>query len=722
MKKTLFILVAIVFVLNLSSKAEDFSAVNSDGDTIYYKITSSIAPYTVAVSFKGNDFYTYQNEYTGSVTIPDSVLYNGNYYNVTSIDGYAFHYCIGLTSITIPNSVTYISYDAFQSCNGLTSVTIPNSVTYIGDYAFHACSGLTSITIPNNNAFIGEYAFHYTPWYHAKPDGLIYINNTLYAYKGTMPANTSIIVQSGTEAIAGSAFSGCSGLTSITIPNSVTSIGRSAFGECTGLTSITIPPSITSINSGVFAFCHALTSVTMPNSITYIGNSAFLECTGLTSITIPSSLISIDNYAFYNCSGLTSIKIPNSVTSIGYQAFCKCSGITSFVIPPYVDSIGLEAFRSCSSLDTVFFNAIYCNYIGDSTLPVFSWCNNFKTLVIGDSVQNIPSYAFYNRSTLTSIITKAINPPILQTNSFYGVGRTIPVYIPCNSVQSYNSAPFWSEFTNQITNTSTEFIDITICDGETFNFYGTIIDSAGVYTYFNGCNNVTLTLNINPITVTNQFDTICKGVEYSNYGFSFTSDTSGIYTQNLQTINGCDSIIVLNLVVNPTPDVPHDLSVHNITLSNTILSWKGNADSYDIYRDDTLIANVSDTVYVENYEMSINVTYCYNIKAKNDNGCESALSDTLCFGLYGLGNIENSNIQTKLYPNPTEGKAKLEVERLNSDAEVLVYDMIGRVIQKHTINKGNNELEIDLSIYAKGVYSIRIINDNINQTKKLIVQ
>ena len=74
------------------------------------------------------------------------------------------------------------------------------------------------------------------------------------------------------------------------------------------------------------------------------------------------------------------------------------------------------------------------------------------------------------------------------------------------------------------------------------------------------------------------------------------------------------------------------------------------------------------------------------------------------------------------YPNPTNNKAKLEVEGLNSDAEVLVYDMIGRVIQKHTINKGNNELEIDLSIYAKGVYSIRIINDNINQTKKLIVQ
>ncbi|MDD4001950.1 MAG: T9SS type A sorting domain-containing protein, partial [Bacteroidales bacterium] len=66
-------------------------------------------------------------------------------------------------------------------------------------------------------------------------------------------------------------------------------------------------------------------------------------------------------------------------------------------------------------------------------------------------------------------------------------------------------------------------------------------------------------------------------------------------------------------------------------------------------------------------------------------------------------------------------KASLEVEGLNVEAYVLIYDMVGRVIQRHKINKGKNELEIDLTGYAKGVYSIRIMNDNINQTKKLIV-
>ena len=66
--------------------------------------------------------------------------------NVTSI-GSAFFGCSGLTSITIPNSVTSIGTSAFYGCSGLTSVTIPNSVTSIGMSAFYGCTGLTSITI-----------------------------------------------------------------------------------------------------------------------------------------------------------------------------------------------------------------------------------------------------------------------------------------------------------------------------------------------------------------------------------------------------------------------------------------------------------------------------------------------------------------------------------------------------------------------------------------------
>lgn len=71
----------------------------------------------------------------------------------------AFSYCTGLTSVTIPNSVTYIGNYTFSCCSGLTSVTIPNSVTYIGSAAFSGCSGLTSVTIGSSVSYISGNAF-----------------------------------------------------------------------------------------------------------------------------------------------------------------------------------------------------------------------------------------------------------------------------------------------------------------------------------------------------------------------------------------------------------------------------------------------------------------------------------------------------------------------------------------------------------------------------------
>ena len=66
----------------------------------------------------------------------------------------------GLTSITIPNSVTSIGQSAFGDCRSLTSVTIPSSVTYIGDVAFALCFNLTSITSEIRNVFeTGNKAF-----------------------------------------------------------------------------------------------------------------------------------------------------------------------------------------------------------------------------------------------------------------------------------------------------------------------------------------------------------------------------------------------------------------------------------------------------------------------------------------------------------------------------------------------------------------------------------
>ena len=147
---------------------------------------------------------------------------------------YAFYGCSGLTSLTIPSSVTSIGNEAFHGCCGLTSLVIPSGVTSIGDEAFHGCCGLTSLVIPSGVTSIGDEAFY-----------------------------------------------GCSGLINLTIPSSVTRIGWSAFEGCSGLTSLVIPSSVTWISGEAFSGCSGLTSLVIPSSVTSIGKSAFSGCRGV---------------------------------------------------------------------------------------------------------------------------------------------------------------------------------------------------------------------------------------------------------------------------------------------------------------------------------------------------------------------------------------------------------------------------------------------------------
>ena len=81
--------------------------------------------------------------------------------------------CSSLTSVTIPNSVTYIGENVFARCSSLASVTIPNSVTSIGNMAFYYCSSLkdvyyggteerwTTIEIGEENEPLTDATIHY---------------------------------------------------------------------------------------------------------------------------------------------------------------------------------------------------------------------------------------------------------------------------------------------------------------------------------------------------------------------------------------------------------------------------------------------------------------------------------------------------------------------------------------------------------------------------------
>ena len=78
--------------------------------------------------------------------------------SVTNISNSAFSGCVGLTSITIPDSVINIG-TTFRGCGDLVNVVIGNGVTNINSRAFESCSSLTNITIGNKVTSIDYYAF-----------------------------------------------------------------------------------------------------------------------------------------------------------------------------------------------------------------------------------------------------------------------------------------------------------------------------------------------------------------------------------------------------------------------------------------------------------------------------------------------------------------------------------------------------------------------------------
>ena len=230
----------------------------------------------------------------GDVVLPESVTYRGTDYKIVNIADTAFLYCLGITSISIPEGVVSIGEDAFSFCTNLKSLTIPESVKSIKENAFSYC------------------VFDTINWY-----------SELSLRSSLRPAQfsslKSITLGGGVNEIEDELFSYCDSLTSVTILNGVTRIGVAAFNGVSNLTSIIIPSSVRKICIHAFSWCKKLTDVTISNGVDTIEYGAFKGCDALNSITIPKSVSFIGNRAFENC-GLSQVIIDGN-PEIGVNAF-----------------------------------------------------------------------------------------------------------------------------------------------------------------------------------------------------------------------------------------------------------------------------------------------------------------------------------------------------------------------------------------------------------------
>ena len=497
MKTLKHLFTALLLMVATVAMAHDFEV-----GGIYYNILSEEEK-TVRVTYRGNSYSSYSNEYTGSVDIPSSVISNGITYAVTSIGYRAFYNCSGLTSITIPNSVTSIGGSAFYGCSGLTSITIGNSVTSIGGDAFLYCSNLKKAIWLTNTPPTGYKNVGATINYVANDQYSGLSNVNVYPYlsslfevggvkyvpvspaertcdaidcvydstavdiniektvlfkgiamnvKQVMPytfyANKNIkTIKVENDGIVGyDAFSNCSALSSATISNNG-SVGEYAFNSCTSLAT-----AIISNNGGIgdyaFSDCSSLVTATLGDSIAAIGASAFNGCSKLSGIVIPDAVTAIGSSAFRYCTSLETVKVGNGTKSINSYAFGGCSALSSITLGDSVTTIGSNAFYACSSLPEI---------------------------VIPQSVTKIDSYAFDNCTALADVIIED-----RATALSLGSNGSSPLfsYCPLDSVyiggkitysisSSYGYSPFYR-------NTSLRSVVITDTEEEVYDneFYG----------------------------------------------------------------------------------------------------------------------------------------------------------------------------------------------------------------------------------------------------------
>jgi len=280
-----------------------------------------------------------------------------------------------------------------------------------------------------------------------------------------------------------------------------------------------------------------------------------------------------------------------------------------------------------------------------------------------------------------------------------------------------------------INNSITGEFDAVSCNSYTWD--GTEYQASGDYnkTYETpqGCDSiVTMHLTINN-DVTNELNiSKCGSYTWNDIVYSENGD----YTQHFESAAGCDSTVILHLDISAAPEIEIDgdhrpmggsevqysenfyaLSLPEGTAIDSVI-WSVDCDNWQIhYLDDS--TSIMLYIYTHTADTS-------HLTATLYNECGETTTSFWIRTTY-YGTEENSEAEVNIVPNPNNGSMTITLDNVSSNANVVVFDLRGNVIDNFTIDNATRSYKYDMRTKAVGVYYFRITADGSTTTKKVVV-
>ena len=278
--------------------------------------------------------------YSGTINIPETIIYDGNKYTVRKVGSYAFNCQNELQSIYIPRTVTEVEPHAAIKAEKLNRVNVADEseLVNIGEEAFKWCTGLKRFTFDGTSLKMNSI------------DKAAFRECTALE-RFTWMGNTTV------KTIGHSAFYDCSALEKVLWngKSELKTIQDYAFFKCISLNNFEMPNTTLSVGNSSFRYNASLTNIHLSNSLNYIDEYAYGEC-GFSQITLPESLANIQAGAFINNDFLQEIILPERLQGLGSAAFENNSKLESVTFHTAIETmtIGNNAFNQCPILNKVY--------------------------------------------------------------------------------------------------------------------------------------------------------------------------------------------------------------------------------------------------------------------------------------------------------------------------------------------------------------------------------